>query len=186
MQTLWDFSTFAIGYTPDYFLTYFNKIAKWESLGDLQVCDPTKRSDGGQRDPSDRLREYFSNNVSKAHSNHGYVTKALAEAAGFKLRWSLNPRCLKIEPGQWKESAPLPETNPDDFLFWYCPTVWSGRKNSGGNLLVTPEGEKGQEFKYSAGGRAVLVHNMPHLLLKINKKATAPYYCLYGQLREVK
>lgn len=185
MQTLWNFDTFEVGHTPEYFQNCFDRITKWESLGDLQVCDPSQEAAiGDGYDLSRRFKEYFSDDVTKLHNTKGYVTGILSEAAGYRLRWSLRPRCLKIEPGLWIEPAPLPDTNPDDFLFWYCPTPWGGRKNKGGNLLVTPEGEKGQEFAYRGGQRAVLVHNMPHLLLGINKKASAPYYCLYGQLQE--
>ncbi len=184
MKQLWDFDCFATGYSQEYYQIYFNKYAKWEKLGDLMVCDPSQRADGCRLDESNRLREYFSDDIGKLNGSRGYITRALSEAAGFRLRWSLGPRCLKIEPGLWTEPAPLPETNPDDLLFWFCPTLWGGSKNKGGNLLVTPEGEKGQEFKYRGGMRAVLVHNMPHLLLEINKKAAAPYYCLYGQLQE--
>ncbi len=185
MKQLWNFDSFATGYSQDYYQHYFNKLAKWEKLGSLLVCDPAQPTDGREYDVSVRLREYLSDDVEKLHDNKGYITRALSEAAGFRLRWSLKPRCLKIEPGLWTEPAPLPETNPDDLLFWYCPTIWGKkRKDTGGNLLVTPEGEKGQEFKYKGGCRAVLVHNMPHLLLGIDKKAASPYYCLYGQLQE--
>ena len=188
MQTIWDFDSFTSGYSQDYYQVFFDKLAEWEKLGDVLVCDPTKpvadRPRHREYDLSNRLKEYFSEEVGKLNDTKGHITRALNEAAGFRLRWTLRPRCLKIEPGKWTESAPLPETNPDDFLFWYCPTLWGGSKNKGGNLLVKPDGEKGQEFAYRGGLRAVMVHNMPHTLLKINKKAIAPYYCLYGQLQE--
>jgi hypothetical protein len=187
VQQIWDFDSFATGYSQDYYQYYFDKLAKWEKLGDLMVCDPTQRTDGREYDVSNRLREYLSDDDGKLHSNTGYITRMLSEAAGFRLRWSLRPRCLKIEPGLWPESAPLPDTNPNDLLFWYCPTIWGKKKkDTGGSLLVTPDGEKEQEFKYKSGLRAVMVHNMPHLLLGIDQKAASPYYCLYGQLQEAK
>lgn len=187
MQTLWNFDNFTIGHTSEYFQVHFER-AKWESLGDLQICDPKEFLTADEYGCSGRLKDYFSNDVGMLHNNKGFATRILSEAAGFRLRWSLEVRCLKIEPGQWNEPAPLPKTNPSDFLFWYCPIGQIGclgsfsRKNSGG-LLVTPEGEKGQKFKYK-GSRAVLIHNMPHLLLEIDKKASEPYYCFYGQLQE--
>ncbi len=190
MQTLWDFKSFTVGHTRDSFKVYFEKIAQWESLGDLQVCDPAKQYRGTNSGVLGQLKEFFSDDIGKVHGTKGCVTRVLSEAAGFQLRWSMKLRCLKIEPGQWNEPAPLPETDPNDFFFWYCPTLWGmWGKNVGGDLLVTPAGEEGQEFKYrvgGGGGRAVLVHNMPHLLLGINEKATEPYYCLYGQLQETK
>jgi hypothetical protein len=188
VQTIWEFDSFTTGYAVNYYQYYFDKLAKWKKLGDLLACDPTKKVDCTatqcEYDVSNRLTEYFSNEPGKLHDNKGWITRRLSEAAGFRLRWSLAPRCLKIEPGQWTKPAPLPETNPNDLLFWYCPTLWGSKKNTGGNLLVTPEGEKGQEFMYRGGLRAVLTHNMPHVLSAINKKAAEPYYCLYGQLQE--
>jgi len=187
MQTLWDFEQFPMGYGADYFQEYLQRFANWCKLPDLElsVCNPaTPSPSAGCYDLSGRLIEYFKDGSGVPGATEGYVTNTLAEAAGYKLTWTMKPRVLRVEPGQWLTAAPLPETNPADFLFWYCPTIWGSQKNTGGNLTVTPTEGEGQEFTYRGGLRGVMVHGMPHLLQAINEKATSPYYCLYGQLRE--
>jgi hypothetical protein len=187
VQTLWDFASFSIGYQTDYFQRYFEKMANWQKLGELLACDPTVRTKGGDYDISRSFQNYFKDGngrPSRGGDGVAYITNILADSVGFRLRWTLPVRCLKIEPGKWLKAAPLPETNPEDFLFWYCPVRWPLLPHDkGGDLEVTPAGQEAQIFAYRGGTRAVLVHNMPHVLLPIDPEAKKPYYCLYGQLQ---
>lgn len=190
MQTLWDFKTFSIGQGTDYFRGYFQNIATWKPLGDtgLRYCTPTKMVDPWK--PGDcgvQLSEYFAA-ATLPSSGHPYahVTIALSDSAGFKLEFVGEVRCLEIQAGLWTEAAPLPETDPELFTFWYCPVPWDPRW--GGNLKVIPKEGDPQEFNYTpCGARGVLIGpGLPHELTPVKRKAKRPYYCLYGQLREVK
>ena len=187
MQIVWDFSELRIGYTREEFRHYVEKYAVWKELGDLLICNPAATPSGlGRPDPAQNFRAYFENVPKDQHAHNGskgWVTHSLSVAAGFRLRWSLAPRVLKIEPGQWNEAAPLPDTKDADFLFWCSRANWDGSLN-GGNLQVTAPDQKPQEFTYGGGRRAVLSCGLPHVLTPINPAATRPYYCLYGQLQE--
>lgn len=189
----WDFESFTVGYPADSFERYAQKFAKWQKVGDLVYAEVSKMigSPGNSEDLAQRFQHYFKPSAEQAvgyqSDQAGYVTTMMADAAGYRLEFSMMPRLLKIEPGQWVEAAPLPETNPDQFLFWYCPTFWNDAGvNSGGDLVVNRGKEGLQTFKYSGQRRAVLVQDMPHVLTEINPKAKKPYYCLYGQLVEAK
>jgi hypothetical protein len=185
VQRLWDLENFSVGYPPDYFQFYFDKLAQWEKLGDFQVCDPTaklaKRSD---YDVSRRLIDYLMDGTGIQGETKGFISNNLAAMAGYRLKWTLPARILKIEPEQWLEDAPLPGTNPDDFLFWYCPTYWDvDEENTGCSLEVNPMDGAPQTFRHRAGYRAVMTHGIPHVLTAMGPRANKPYYCLYGQLQ---
>jgi len=185
VQRLWDFENFSVGYPPDYFQLYFDKYAQWEKLGDFQVCDPTvKLTARTDYDISKRLIDYLKDGDGVPGNTKGYVSNNLAEAAGYKLKWTLPARILKLEPEQWVEDAPLPGTNPDDFLFWYCTTYWdTDLDNTGCSLEVNPMDGAPQTFKHRAGYRCVMTHGIPHVLTAMGPRANKPYYCFYGQLQ---
>ncbi len=194
MQTLWSFGNFPVGYPPDYFQSYFEKLAVWKKLGNsgIRHCDPTKAVEPGQRydlatqlsctfGPSD---PHFKPRRPGVSWQQPQVTNHLAESVGFQLEFVEGVRCLEIQPGSWTEPAPLPETDPEFFTFWYCTSNWSAKL--GGSLKVTPKEGDSREFHYQPV-RAVLVGpGLPHVLTPIKQEAKHPYYCLYGQLRETK
>ena len=193
MQTLWNFAAFnGIGYAPDHLVPYLSKLAKWQKTGDVHFCDPLvplkKKS---EHDPAERLKSYFGESSGKPYDTIGYTTNQLAEAAGYRLRWSVGPYFLKIDGEQWNQDAPLPKTNPDDFLFWFCCSHWSG---NGGNLRLIPQDSEPVEIAYRSGHQAAMAYNMPHVLTAMTLSTVSrklgggldPYYCLYGQLQEIK
>ncbi len=187
IQALWDFDGLSMGFENDSYRQYFSKMAAWKPLGEVEMCDPSQFVD--KRNPADlalRYELYFRNGPKKpGGTDTGYTTAMMSEAAGFALEWTLKPRFLKINPGKWNEPAPLPETKTGEFIFWYCPMPGGFPPERGGSLQITlPEG-KVRDFPYQAH-RAVLSQGLPHVLLPINNEFRTPYYCLYGQLSEVK
>ena len=195
MQTLWNFPGFnGIGFSPDHLHPYLNGLAQWQKTGDVHFCDPLVPLEReSQHDPSNRLKGYFADSNGKPYDSLGYTTNMLSEAAGYRLRWSLGPYFLKIVGDAWNRPAPLPNTNPNDFLFWFCCSYWRG---GGGDLQLSPrESEVPVEIAYRQGTQAAMSYNMPHVLTAVvpppydPRRASAriePYYCLYGQLQEIK
>jgi hypothetical protein len=185
MQTLWNHAAFSgIGFGPDHLVTYLTNLANWQKTGDVHFCDPRvplkKKS---QHDVAGHLKDYFANRTGDPRSSCGYITNMLEEAAGFRLRWAMGPYFLKIKPGKWAQDAPLPETGPNHFLFWYCCSQWAG---TGGNLRLSPQDSDPVEIPYRGGQQAAMSYRMPHVLTAVahTGEQAEPYYCLYGQLQE--
>ncbi len=198
MQTLWQHTSFPIGYSIEHFRNYFTGIADWQStdMKGVSICDPTTRSKkkekSGGHDLADKFSTYFQDLDYETHKTlsgaPGYVTSTLSDDAGYRLKWTLRPRLLKIEPGGWTKAQPLPDTSQEDFLFWYCPVphrrgIAKELGSKDGGLQVIPAEGKPTTYEYVYAGQAVLAYNLPHLLQPINPKVKTPYYCLYGQLQ---